>query len=501
MRPEARIKKLWRKIGAGASDSDPEGLDRADSNALGWTAKRLPLVVGAVVITGIGLALFWLSWVNDSLLRQVAHHAAVRWATKIEQSIDLENLASGGDLSHESEHVLRLATELGDVFRYKIYAADGTVILASMADDLGTSYANSYEWRRIARGGTNVEIHLDQSGGPVAHFAEAYLPLIEGADFRGAVELHVNIGPHVGMHRRGFAAAAGGLLGLLLVSAAIAGSMIFKSIVERDRTERRLRAAKEQAELANRAKTEFLANMSHELRTPLNAINGFSEVIQNEIHGPLGDARYKEYVQQINESGEHLLALINDILDVSKIEGGTTDLEAEEFDLGETVNGALKLLWDPVRFAQVEVVAEIEPALPQIRADRRKLRQVLLNLISNALKFTPDGGRVVISAGLNAQGGVVVEIADNGIGIAEENLDLVLQPFGQVENAFSRTHDGTGLGLTLAKSLIELHGGEFALASELGVGTTVTFSLPAHRTAKRPTAAALPDDAVARQVG
>ncbi len=481
MRPEARIKKLWRKIGAGASDSDPEGLDRADSNALGWTAKRLPLVVGAVVITGIGLALFWLSWVNDSLLRQVAHHAAVRWATKIEQSIDLENLASGGDLSHESEHVLRLATELGDVFRYKIYAADGTVILASMADDLGTSYANSYEWRRIARGGTNVEIHLDQSGGPVAHFAEAYLPLIEGADFRGAVELHVNIGPHVGMHRRGFAAAAGGLLGLLLVSAAIAGSMIFKSIVERDRTERRLRAAKEQAELANRAKTEFLANMSHELRTPLNSILGFASILRSESAAALDETVSREYADDIHNSGQHLLEIINDVLDVSKIETGKLTLQEQSVRIDQLIETCLRLTGQRAQTGVITITTEVAPDLPDVWGDETLLKQMVVNLLSNALKFTPENGRVSVRASYGGEGPLRITIADTGIGIAEAEIPRVAERFYQTETPYRKSYRGTGLGLSLVKSFIELHGGFLEIQSKLGEGTTVSLVLPRER--------------------
>jgi signal transduction histidine kinase len=248
-------------------------------------------------------------------------------------------------------------------------------------------------------------------------------------------------------------------------------------ILERQRTAE-LEAAKEAAEEASRAKSAFLAVISHELRTPLHAINGFSEILDNQIHGALGDTRYKEYAGHIVSSGQHLLSLINDLLDMSKIEAGEASLQFEEFDPGELISEALKLVQHPIAPGQAQVLVEAAPGLPRLRADKRRIRQILLNLISNAIKFTPCDGRITVSASWAPTSGMTIQVQDTGIGIAGENLDLVLEPFRQVEDPLSRAHEGSGLGLPLARALIELHGGEIRIESQPSIGTTVTVALP-----------------------
>ncbi|CAN5339110.1 cell cycle histidine kinase PleC [soil metagenome] len=240
------------------------------------------------------------------------------------------------------------------------------------------------------------------------------------------------------------------------------------------------------AEAANKSKSEFLANMSHELRTPLNAINGFSEIMVGEMFGPMGDARYKEYAQDILSSGQHLLALINDILDMSKIEAGKMNLKFDPMQFEDVAEDAIRLMRNRAEHAGLELIADI-PALPDVDADYRAVKQVLLNLLSNALKFTPRGGRITVHAELQIGGlgeRIKVSVQDTGIGIAKEDLSRLAKPFEQIESQHSKTQQGTGLGLALTKSLVEMHGGVLELASEPGVGTAVSFALPLRQTQK-----------------
>jgi two-component system, cell cycle sensor histidine kinase PleC len=239
-------------------------------------------------------------------------------------------------------------------------------------------------------------------------------------------------------------------------------------------------AEKVRAESANRAKSEFLANMSHELRTPLNAINGFSEMMVAEMFGPLGDKRYASYVQDILSSGQHLLALINDVLDMSKIEAGKMNLRFEPVRLDELAEDAVRLIKNRAETAGLGVVIEV-PALPDVEGDYRALKQVLLNLLSNAVKFTPRGGRIILKAESRHDSmgeRVKISVRDTGIGIAPNDLARLARPFEQIESQQSKTQQGTGLGLALSKSLIEMHGGMLEIESQPGVGTTVSFLLP-----------------------
>ncbi len=233
---------------------------------------------------------------------------------------------------------------------------------------------------------------------------------------------------------------------------------------------------KDRAESANRAKSEFLANMSHELRTPLNAIIGFSEIMESGMFGPLGSAKYAEYCADIKGSGKYLLDVINDILDMSKIEAGRMPLEVEDVELNEIIADAMRVTAVNASEKSISMTADAEEEI-DIRADRRALKQILLNLLSNAVKFTPEGGNIAVKARLRGDTAVIA-IVDSGIGIARDALARLGRPFEQVESQFTKTHKGSGLGLAIAKSLVELHGGTMRIRSEENAGTAVVVRLP-----------------------
>lgn len=242
-------------------------------------------------------------------------------------------------------------------------------------------------------------------------------------------------------------------------------------------------AEKQEAERASRKKSEFLAEISHEVRTPLNAIVGFAEIIRSARFGPVGNPRYQEYAADIVSSGQHVLQLVNDLLDLNRAESGIDDLEEDVIDIAETVRAALVFVRDQAREKSISTELYFPGDMPKLLADGRKLKQVLVNLLANAVKFTEHGGSVAVTVSFDAAGRTVFTIADTGIGIPRDEIPAALRMFGRGRRAkkTDRPQEGTGLGLPLAASLVELHGGTLALDSEPGVGTTVTVTLPSDR--------------------
>lgn len=285
--------------------------------------------------------------------------------------------------------------------------------------------------------------------------------------------------------------AGAGMVALLLalLSATVIGEgrRLKERVAERtaalSAANRELDARRREAESANKAKSDFLALMSHELRTPLTAILGFSEMIRDQRMGPIGSDLYSEYAADIHKSGSHLLELVSDILDLARIEAGRGELAEEAVDLGDLVGQAARLLddWAGRRGLELEVIPPAAPLV--VRGDRRKLKQVVFNLLSNGIKFTPEGGRVSVHTGIDPQGQPELRVVDSGIGMSGDEVRRAIEPFTQIDSVLSRTVEGTGLGLPLVRALVGLHGGTFHLQSEPGAGTTAVVCLPAWRRA------------------
>ncbi len=257
-----------------------------------------------------------------------------------------------------------------------------------------------------------------------------------------------------------------------------------EDVTEMRKTQANLQIAMRKAEQASATKTAFLANMSHELRTPLNAIIGYSDAISQEVFGVIGNPKYREYVNDINISGRHLLGLVNSILDLSKVEAGAESVTETDIDVAALVNACLPLVTGYDRRETVGIAVRIPENLPDLRADERQLKQILINLLTNAVKYNREDGAVTVSASVDDAGAFVIEVADDGPGIAAVDIPKVLEPFGQATSGGRKRMQGTGLGLPLAKRLTELHGGALHLESEPGAGTTVQIRFPPERTAR-----------------
>jgi signal transduction histidine kinase len=269
---------------------------------------------------------------------------------------------------------------------------------------------------------------------------------------------------------------------LAIIGSIFIAIILFFLVVNQKRYARSLVTSSQEAEDANRAKSEFLANMSHELRTPLNAIMGFSDMLKQEVFGPLGSSKYSEYSEHIYDSGNHLLSIINDILDLSKIEAGKLSLREKEIDLIGIIRETSHFISTKADEKNIHIKVTNSDKIDLIFADARIIKQILINILSNAIKFTPPEGTVAISTSLSEDNEICISIKDNGIGMSPTELKKAMQPFGQAGNAFTRQNQGTGLGIPLVEKLMKMHQGSLIIRSKKGAGTEVILTFPADRT-------------------
>ena len=410
---------------------------------------------------------------SPTLLALIGAMSAAGYAAGLAVSVQLVHA--------RSKDAVRIGEE-----RYRLLAENATDMI-TRHDERGRVLFASLAAQQLL-GGPPAKLHGDGLFQRV-HVADrpAYLTALSRcyADNEPiAVEIRIRGASHPGHERYIWAemrcrplpgeATAGGVQ---LASGVLAGT---RDISERKAQEAELLRTRDEAESASRAKTQFLANMSHELRTPLNAVIGFSEILNRELFGTLGEQRYRDYARLIHESGEHLLNVVNDILDMSKIEVGKFKIVKEPLDIASLINSCREVMRHAAEKKQIALITEVSPNLPELHADKRACKQMLLNVISNAIKFTDAGGWVRISARVEKDM-VELVVSDNGIGIAEHDLPKLGNPFVQADISYDRSYDGAGLGLSVVKGLARLHGGRLEISSRLGHGTTATIVLPLER--------------------
>jgi len=408
-------------------------------------------------------------------------------------TVDRETLKDRPEVAQLRADILSFIED-APIYRVKIFDQDGDIIFSTDANQIGWNVKDRPGFATAIKGTVKNELarrntfSLTESVTVDRDLISSYIPIYRsgpGSEIVGVFEVYDDVTVALRAINRGIA------LQVVLVLLTTLG--VYLVLIWYVRRGDQLLAAEHarslaltqtaaRAEAASKAKSQFLANMSHELRTPLNSVIGFAEILSSEGFGPLGDKRYLSYAKEIGDGGRNLLTIINNTLDLSKIELGTAEVTLRPVDPVTVVRGAVQQLDREIQDSQVSVAIEIDPRVASIESDETKLKQILLNVISNGLKFTPPQGRVTIKVvGSDDDRIVRFEVRDTGIGIAPADVPIALAPFGQVDSALNRRYQGAGLGLPLAKGLAALLGGSLEIAGVPGAGTTVTITLPARR--------------------
>jgi signal transduction histidine kinase len=377
------------------------------------------------------------------------------------------------------------------ILKFKLFDRRGLTVFSSRPDEIGSNRYSSPGLQAALRGqvvsALEYRARFAAARGDLQdlYVVQSYLPIHPtGAPQPVAIlEVYTDVTPshrQVTSNIRNAQAIIFAVFGTAFLLILFVVNYTEREILRRRQENLVLDVARREAEMASRAKSRFLANMSHELRTPLNAIIGFTEMIQQQYLGPIGNPRYLPYAGYVLEAGRHLLKIINDVLDLSKIEAGRMTYEPALIDIAELARSTLRLMQGDAEAVQVTLDSDIAAGLPIVETDPDKLRQVLLNLLGNAVKFTPPGGRITLTIAAEPDH-LQIAIADTGIGMRPQDIPEALAPFGQIGSPMSRKAGGTGLGLPLSKQLVELMGGDFQITSTPGLGTTIWLRLPIHR--------------------
>lgn len=450
-----------------------------------------PMAVASVVsmCALIFVSIMILDGVSERLIRQQAEREAIAWASYIGASIDrIEQIATGDAPTADEREFLERVSKFGDIFRYKLFDPSGHLQVVSdsftqgNADDLDLGQHNATAARVIATGQSFAEVHdgRDKPGRPDV-YAEAYVPIMKGGRIVAISEVYVDETNTSSLIKEDFAIFGIIIAGLTILVLLVPLWALRLVTIELKKRNFDLNLERARAVQAESAKSAFLANMSHELRTPLNAIQGLSEMMIRGDLGALDHPKYLEYSKDINFSAGHLLKLVNDILDLSKIDAGKFELTESEFDLSHAVSDSLRIARAWANTERLVLSTDVVEGVFRVYADERAIKQILLNLLSNAAKFTPADGEVQVTGHFDPDGNAVVRVSDTGLGIPENDLKQILEPFSQLRRPPGLQSEGTGLGLSLVKSMVELHGGNVSIQSRLGDGTTVTVVIPAHR--------------------